>query len=32
LDEITTEQFLSELDAIFKQELAEGKVADIPAR
>ena len=32
LDEITTEQFLSELDAIFTQELAEGKVADIPAR
>ncbi len=32
LDDITTEEFLAELDDIFKQELAEGKVADIPAR
>jgi raffinose/stachyose/melibiose transport system substrate-binding protein len=32
LDILSTEDFLAEMDKIFQQELAEGKVADIPAR
>jgi raffinose/stachyose/melibiose transport system substrate-binding protein len=32
LDDITTEEFLEKLNEIFQEELAEGKVADIPAR
>ncbi|PCI87618.1 MAG: ABC transporter substrate-binding protein [Hyphomicrobiales bacterium] len=32
LDSLTTEDFLAEMDKIFQQELAEGKVAEIPAR
>jgi len=32
LDSLSTEDFLAEMDEIFRQELAEGKVAEIPAR